>query len=99
MENTTESKSVGDWMLYFVAVICSTWFAAYTLSILWGWFISPLGAPVIGTAHAWGILLILNTILLRLYRPSKEEFAVKLFGGLGISAGALLIGYILKSFM
>jgi hypothetical protein len=82
----------------FLALV-AMWFAAFTTSILWGWFVVPLGVVAISTAHTWGILVILHALMLRLYTPSKMPAIVSIFQSLGISTSALLIGYVLTFFM
>jgi hypothetical protein len=37
-----------------IAVSKAMW-SGYVLSVMWGWFLVPLGAPKIGVAHAIGI--------------------------------------------
>jgi len=37
-----------------IAVPTVMW-SGYVLSVMWGWFLVPLGAPEIGVAHAIGI--------------------------------------------
>jgi len=36
--------------------------AAFTISLLWGWFAVPLGLPVIGMAHAFGLSMLVRTL-------------------------------------
>ena len=37
-----------------LAVLLKSW----VLTIMWGWFVVPLGLPQIGMAHAWGIVMV-----------------------------------------
>ena len=46
--------ALGLLVLAFLAPIAN----GFALSWLWFWFITPLGVPVIGTAHAIGISMI-----------------------------------------
>jgi hypothetical protein len=37
---------------------------AFTLSCMWQWFITPIGVPAIGVAHAYGVMLFTNTLFM-----------------------------------
>lgn len=44
-----------------VAVIAIWW--GYALSILWAWFIVPLGASPLSVAHAYGVTLVAGLLM------------------------------------
>jgi hypothetical protein len=50
---------------------------AVTLSILWGWFVVPLGMPRVGAAHALGLVTLLGYALNRIEsaKPDGMPFA------------------------
>lgn len=58
-------------LLVTVAPI-SLWFA-FAASILWGWFLVPLGLPAIGIAHMWGVTLTLSIIRPRPIFTRKDD--------------------------
>jgi multisubunit Na+/H+ antiporter MnhB subunit len=69
------------------------------LSILWGWFLVPLGAPALTVSLACGVALIatfLTTDKLR-ERPPREAFDVLAVVVLW-PAVSLLIGWCIKQF-
>ena len=76
---------------------------SWILSVLWGWFVVPLGIPAIGVAHAFGLFILVKLFHnRRLTRDEEvnEDFIVKqvlfnLFGG----AVTLLMGWIAQGFM
>lgn len=80
----------------------------FVLSILWLWFIVPLGAPQIGIAHCIGISGLLSMLIAHLSsrvdaQIDKEQYT-KAFVGSLISATLtpplfLLFGYIVHKFM
>jgi len=47
-------------LFVFVLIPLSAIWSGFALSHLWGWFIVPFGAPVIGVAHAIGIHLVMD---------------------------------------
>lgn len=64
--------------------------AAYVMAYLWGLFAVPLGAPVVGPAMAYGVLLLLQapnaasavrtTIALDILTPKSEKAEAALTG-------------------
>lgn len=54
--NTTRSDiAVAERLLALIALPIGIVIEAYAISVLWGWFVVPLGAPAVGMAHAFGI--------------------------------------------
>ena len=77
----------------------------FTISTIWGWFIVPLGAPVIGMAQAYGISLILAYITVRSTPDFKTDIlrtmslSERVGKSIGINVGILLIGWVGTLFM
>ena len=73
---------------------------AFVLSVLWGWFVVPLGVAKIGMAHAYGLSLIPTTILgvRGLYAP-EDKRTESVASALIMPAAALLFGWIALGFM
>lgn len=75
------------------------------LSLLWGWFIVPLGVVPIGYAHAFGLSLIVTFFQVRNPKLFKSELLVtrtysqKLFTSFGMILTAMFLGYIASLFM
>jgi hypothetical protein len=47
---------------------------AFTLSCMWQWFITPIGVPAIGVAHAYGVVLFTNTLFMnQLLQPTMLQ--------------------------
>lgn len=60
------------WILAAVVLgIVLTASQAFAFSLLWGWFVVPLGAPPIGALHAYGLSLMIS--LLREHEIAEEE--------------------------
>lgn len=93
-------------MKYIIAILGGVAFIAlfalyngFVLSILFGWFLVPLGLPQIGIAHAYGLSLLASVILstrgLSFSGDKKAIFAT----GLLMPAMALFLGWIAVGFM
>jgi hypothetical protein len=50
-------------VLMLVGMAISIFWGGYVASVLWGWFIVPLGVTAISYAHAVGIAAVLSTFL------------------------------------
>lgn len=46
---------------------------AFTLKVLWGWFVQPLGLPVLGYAHATGLVTTVALFMLTWALPKLRE--------------------------
>lgn len=77
----------------------------FTISTVWGWFIVPLGAPVIGWAQAYGLSLIIAYLTFRMNPAFKTDllqtltFGQRVGRAVGLNIGLLIIGYIGTLFM
>lgn len=82
-----------------LVVIGTTIFRGLTLSVLWGWFIVPLGVVSIGIPMAIGIAMIIGFVTYQDVttkdRSLGEAFGISIFQCLF----ALAVGYILTLFM
>jgi hypothetical protein len=71
----------------------------FALSVLWGWFLTPLGLPEIGLAHAIGIALVVAMLTSRQSdSEDKEKAFERLFQGFLVPLIALLFGWIIHAF-
>lgn len=91
---------------YTIGVILNLVLFCLVLSQLWAWFIVPLGLPVLGAVHAYGLLLIVLLFKTRnLKTPLKHEFyaeqkfGLKILLGIIFSLFALLFGWITSILM
>ncbi len=85
-----DMRDVGEFAL---ALVLAAW-KAFVLSVVWGWFVVPLGAPAIGVLHAYGLMLMLSLVTYSIDRHKKlEEIATseKLVFGFVHPAVALAI--------
>ena len=91
-----------------LAVACALW-GGFAASVLWGWFVVPLGVPGLSVAQAMGVMVVLR-VAAGMPRPEKRErSADKMvvlakcgdtlsYHALG-AAGALATCWVVKGFM
>ena len=78
----------------------------YVLHELWAWFLVPLGLPIIGKAHAYGIAILLwlattagTKSQLDQEKPAGEQLIQACVLVLMYPAVSLLAGWIVKGWM
>lgn len=88
-----------------LVILLNLMLTMFTISTLWGWFIVPLGAPMIGWAQAYGLALIAAYISVRnapIFQPGiieKLTFGQKIGKAVGINLGVLIVGFVATLFM
>ena len=91
------------YLIGFGLTILSTPLNGLVLSVLWGWFMVPLGVPGINIAHAIGISCVVGLLSHqpRNVSTSSPEAALGEILGWGIINPLLILlfGFIAKSFM
>ena len=91
---------IGGTLLFVLVVFCMALFTGFTVSVLWGWFIVPLGMAQIGFAHAYGISLLGSVLMstrgLNINGEGGWKTAVV---GILINLLALLFGWVAVGFM
>lgn len=56
-----ESVALGC-LLLVISVPAGTIWGAFALKVCWGWFLVPLGFPVIGMAHTVGVTIVVRML-------------------------------------
>lgn len=90
--------ALGMLVLGLIGVALLTMWQGYVLTVLWGWFIVPLGVPAIGVAHAVGFaaMLALRTRV----RGKDNRTVMQAFLSAAITAALSLgVGAIAHAFM
>lgn len=59
--------------LLFAALIALLVLSGHVFTNLWGWFMTPLGLPPLGLAHALGIMLTFGFVVRGLAREKHYE--------------------------
>ena len=64
--------------LLVYAIVFGSLFGGYVFSTLWGWFIVPLGFPVVTVFQSLGIMLVVGMVLMGMVielnrKPNKKE--------------------------
>lgn len=93
---------VGILIVLAIAGLAVWW--AYVLSILWTWFVVPLGVKAISIAHAYGLTLVVSGLMssrgLELNSTKdKSSYANSLAFSIIAPAVLLLFGYVAVGFM
>jgi dolichyl-phosphate-mannose--protein O-mannosyl transferase len=86
-------------------IVVATLWRAWVLTVLWVWFLVPLGAPAITIATAIGISLVAGMFTTHLQTKSDSEKDVSALVGkalghaIGGPAIVLFIGWVVTLFM
>lgn len=75
---------------------------AWVLTILWGWFIVPLGVKSLSIAHAYGFTLVTGLILSNRgikENKGKDDWVSSIITWLLLPLAALFFGWIAVGFM
>lgn len=75
---------------------------AWVLTILWGWFIVPLGVKALSVAHAYGFTLVTGLILSNRgvkENKDKDDWVGSILTWLLLPLVALFFGWIAVGFM
>jgi hypothetical protein len=81
----------------FVGTVC---IRAWVLSILWAWFVVPIGVIALSVPHAIGFACVCQLILGTTTKPKEDEdFAGIVVMGILLALLSLGFGWIVKSFM
>ncbi len=65
-------KFMAGCFLLVLSVPCSL-YNAFMFTFMWRWFIIPLGAPTIGTIHAWGLFLCFSFLTSSFTRDKHDK--------------------------
>lgn len=85
------------WLCAFVPL--SLW-RGFVLAKLWGWYIVPLGAPLIGWVHAVGLSVFFGLLLSWAYKSDKDETPWHVVARASVvPAFSLLFGWVWHCFM
>lgn len=88
---------VGGLALVGVMILLAL-FGAFTISTLWGWFITPFGVQAISLAHAYG-LSVLASVFMSTRGLGGTKTADTLVTGVMLNVIALAFGGIAVQFM
>ena len=99
----TNGEKIGAVLISLAFFPVQIFWSGFVLSILWGWFVVPLGISAIGIAHAAGLSVLLRMVTRKVDMVGGED-PVERAGwqiGVGVLAPAmgLAVGWILHLFM
>lgn len=81
-------------LIAFAAVI-----EGFVLTVLWRWFMVPLGAPLLTIPTAIGIALIVGMLTHQHSKQDDDAWIHKLVGGLTGPPLILCVGWVVKQFL
>ena len=95
-----QEVTIGGCLAVLVLFIPATIWSALVTSIIWGWFVVPLGVPPIGIAHAIGLTLLIRTTVLQANVATKTvSVEDKIYAWIFGPAFVLLVGWVLTHWM
>lgn len=99
--DVTGSAIVVAALLVILAIAPVLIIHGYVISIMWGWFVVPLGVPAIGIAHAIGLAGMLGALNVAKSSDKVEGRAMAWIMDMLLIRPAIIlgIGWIVKQFM
>jgi hypothetical protein len=85
--------------LVFALFVGAALLEGWVLSVMWRWFIVPLGAPVISIPAAIGIALLAGMLTHQTRNPDEVEWEHLLSSALIAPPFILLVGWVVKQFL
>lgn len=98
------TKALGTIVVFLVALVCIAVIRGLALSLLWGWFIAPLGVTDIGIPEAIGVSMVVGLLTTQEEPPKEQDLgfmgllAVALFKTTFLAAFVLVIGFVVHQF-
>lgn len=84
---------------FALAAIGGLWWS-YVSTVLWGWFVVPLGLPAIGLWHMYGLRMFYSLFMGFQRNPKEQESVSSAIAGVILGPMfVLLFAYIAKQFM
>jgi len=74
-------------------------YSAFIVYKLYGWFAVPIGAPILGWAHIWGLVILLEVLTLRPAPASGKPPLTLLLIGIGTVTIMFLTGWLAHGLM
>jgi uncharacterized membrane protein len=97
MEN--DDDAVAKVIAVLVSIPATAIWRGYVLTVMWAWFVMPLGARPLGVAHAIGLAMLVGFLT----HPAKSDPARKVMDAVVTAflapAIALALGWVVHSFM
>ena len=93
-----KDKLLSTLLAIAVGAACVPWFA-YVATVMWAWFVVPLGVHALGKAHAYGLVSMVALLKTHTQDTDKRSLFEKLAYGVLAPALVLFIGWICHSLM
>ena len=82
-----------------VLVVLEVLLTGFAFSVLWGWFVVPLGVAALGVAHAIGLGMVVRFLTHQDTASNEGDFSTKITAAFLRPILALVFGYIVLQFM
>ena len=92
------SKTALFLLTLFVLVPLLLLWQGWAMSTLWGWFVVPLGLPIISVAEAAGLCLVASVLRMRRTGNSSSDRFEAIAGSIIFPLVSVVIGWIIKTF-
>ena len=69
------------------------------ISIMWGWFVVPLGMPSLSIAHAFGLALLLRMVSTRMPKSDDRDWRALIAASIAAPWLVVGVGWIVNAFM
>ncbi len=98
-----KDTTVTEAIVLIILLILAALYRAWVTTLLWSWFLVPLGVPRVGVAQLFGIGIIVRLWVFEAkpstYDKTSKEVLVEIGGNLAASTLAVVIGAVLKAFL
>ena len=103
-DNSKSAKIIIGAQIFTALLVVNALIRGITLSVLWGWFIAPLGVRDINVTEAIGIGVVFGFLTAQLQDTEKDRKFAERFGegfiqSLASCAFALVLGWIVHLFV
>jgi len=96
-ENKPLSRTISEGLITFTIVVLYYAYAGWVLAYLWNWFITPLGAPLINSVWAIGIMFTFSSMKGIQIAPRDRDDRLQIASMTLSPIIALALGYIIKT--
>lgn len=93
--------ALGGALAFLLLLLWAAFWSGLTVSVLWGWFLVPLGLPIIGLWHAYGLSLIWSAFSGLGRKPQDDKGGLaRVFLQVPLVACLLMaVGWLIKNWM
>jgi len=72
-ESAKAAWGVAAFLFFLIMLVPLGLLKGLCVSVIWAWFVVPLGVPAIGVLHAWGLVVLWGLITADVKRHTYDE--------------------------